>query len=44
MREKDEWRFATVEYGGQCVTLAGMRWMQALSVVSLVMEHQVNRA
>ena len=27
VREKDEWRFATVEYGGQCVTMAGMKWM-----------------
>jgi hypothetical protein len=23
--EKDEWRFATMEYGGQCVTMAGMK-------------------
>ena len=26
-REKDEWRFATMEYGGQFVTTAGMKWM-----------------
>ena len=30
-REKDEWRFATIECGGQCVTMAGIRWMQMLS-------------
>ena len=34
MKEKDEWRFATIEYGGQCVTMAGMKWMQVLSVLS----------
>ena len=34
MREKDEWRFATMEYGGQCVTTAGTRWMQVWSVQS----------
>jgi hypothetical protein len=27
VREKDEWRFATMEYGRQCVTMAGMKWM-----------------
>ena len=27
VRGKDEWRFATMEYGGQCVTMAGMKWM-----------------
>ena len=27
IREKDEWRFATMEYGGQCVTMAGIKWM-----------------
>ena len=37
MKEKDEWRFATMEYGGQCVTMAGMKWMQLLSVLSLDM-------
>ena len=26
MREKVELRFATMEYGGQCVTMAGMKW------------------
>ena len=36
MREKDEWRFATVVYGGQCVTMAGMKWMLMLSADSLV--------
>ena len=41
MREKDEWRFATMEYGGQCVTMAGMKWMQMLSVLSLGMDSQV---
>ena len=25
MREKDEWRFATMEYGGQCATMAGIK-------------------
>ena len=24
---KDEWRFVTMEYGGQCVTMAGIKWM-----------------
>ena len=32
MREKDELRYATMEYGGQCVTIAGMKWMQVWSV------------
>ena len=41
MREKDEWRFATTECGGQCVTMAGMKWMQMLSVINLDMEYQV---
>ena len=27
VREKEEWRSATMEYGGQCVTMAGMKWM-----------------
>ena len=31
VREKDEWRFATMEYGGQCVTMAGIKWMLILS-------------
>ena len=32
VREKDEWRYATMEYGGQCVqTKAGMKWMLMLS-------------
>ena len=39
MKENDEWRFATMEYGGQCVTMAGMRWMLMWSVISLDMEH-----
>ena len=38
VKEKDEWRFATTEYGGQCVTMAGMKWMQMLSVLSLDMD------
>ena len=25
VREKDEWRFATMEYGGRCVTMAGIK-------------------
>ena len=40
-REKDEWRYATMEYGGQCVTMAGMRWMLMLSASSWDMENQV---
>ena len=32
MREKDKWRFATMEYGGQCVTMAGIKWMLMSSV------------
>ena len=35
VREKDEWRLATMEYGGQCVTPAGMRWMLMWSVINL---------
>ena len=31
VREKDEWRYATMKYGGQHVTMAGMRWMLMLS-------------
>ena len=28
VREKDEWRFATMEYGGQYVQIkAGMKWL-----------------
>ena len=42
VKEKDEWRFATMEYGGQCVTMAGMKWMQMLSVLSLGMDIQVS--
>ena len=34
MREKDEWRFATMEYGGQCVTTAGTMWMLVWSAQS----------
>ena len=41
MREKDEWRFVSVEYGGQYVTMAGMMWMQMLSVVNLDMDGKV---
>ena len=41
VREKDEWRFATMEYGGQCVTMAGIKWMQMLFVDSLGMGSQV---
>ena len=32
MKEKVELRFAIMEYGGQCVTMAGMKWMQMLFV------------
>ena len=31
VRVKDEWRSATMEYGGQCVTMAGIKWMLMLS-------------
>ena len=41
MREKDEWRFAIVEYGGQCVTTTGIKWMQMSSAASLDMDSQV---
>ena len=41
VREKDEWRYATVEYGGLCVTMAGMKWMLTLSADSWDMGHQV---
>ena len=44
MREKEEWRFATMEYGGQCVTMAGIKWTQTLFVDSLDTEDQVRRA
>ena len=45
VREKDEWRFATVEYGGQCVqTMAGMKWMQMLSVDSWDTHNQVRQS
>ena len=37
VREKDEWRFATTEYGGQCVTTAGIKWMLMLSANSWVL-------
>ena len=36
VREKDEWRFATMEYGGQCVTTAGIKWMLMSSADSWV--------
>ena len=37
VREKDEWRFATMEYGGQCVQImAGMKWMLVSSVNSWI--------
>ena len=34
LRERDEWRCATMEYGGQCVLMDGMKWQQMLSVVN----------
>ena len=37
VREKDEWRFATMEYGGQCVTMAGIKWMLILSANNWVL-------
>ena len=36
VREKDEWRCATMDNGGQCVLImAGIKWLLILSVVSL---------
>ena len=37
MREKDEWRFATMECGGQCVLMDGVKQQKDLSVISLDM-------
>ena len=34
MREKVELRYPTMEYGGQCVTMAGMKWMHVWSVLN----------
>ena len=36
VREKDEWRFVTMEYGGQCVTMAGIKWLLMSSADSWV--------
>ena len=44
MTEKDMWRFASVERGGQCVTMAGMKWMQMLSVLNWDMDSKVREA
>ena len=41
MREKDEWRFATMEYGGQCVTMAGIKWMLMSSANNWAMNNLV---
>ena len=41
VKEKDEWRFATMEYGGQCVTMAGIKWTQMSCVLNLDMDSQV---
>ena len=41
VREKDEWRFATMEYGGQCVTMAGIKWMLMLSANNWAMDNLV---
>ena len=38
---KDEWRCVTMECGGQCVLMAGMKWRQMLSVVNLDLKNQV---
>ena len=32
---KEEWRCATVEYGGQCVLVAGIMLLLILSVINL---------
>ena len=37
VREKDKWRFATMEYGGQCATMAGIKWMLMLSADNWVL-------
>ena len=43
VREKDEPRYATMEYGGQCVLImAGMKLLQVLSVISLGTIKQVS--
>ena len=44
VREKDEWRFATMEYGGQCVTMAGINWMLILSAENWDMDNLVSMA
>ena len=36
MTVKDEWRYATVEYGVQCVQIVGIKWMQIYSVHSYI--------
>ena len=41
VREKDEWRSATMEYGGQCVTMAGIKWMLMSSAINWVMDNLV---
>lgn len=41
VREKDEWSFATAECGGQSVTVTGMEWPPASSVLNLDMGSQV---
>ena len=41
VREKDKLRFATMEYGGQCVTMAGIKWMLMLSADNWDMDHLV---
>ena len=41
VREKDEWRFATMEYGGQCVTMAGINWMLMSSADNWDMDNLV---
>ena len=34
------WRFATMEYGGQCVTMAGMKWIQTSSANNWVLTNK----
>ena len=41
VREKDELRFATMEYGGQCVTMAGIKQMLMLSADNWDMDNLV---
>ena len=41
VREKDEWRSVIMEYGGQCVTMAGIKQMLTSSADNWDMGSQV---